>query len=379
MTDSAAYSIPKRVWPSQRVAASLVRELRVAYVAEALVESVEIARRRSPAIVLLTPADVRERDDDTMQLLEQALPGRPVLIGGTDDRDVLTAAINDLKVYRVVPDGVAASVVINAINDAHVEVELRVSLDMMAASLRNETRRVVSAIQELRTTQTELLHAERLSTIGRLVGGLVSAVEAHQHVVQRFADVLEGTDRELHLLASAAVDGTLSVGALLEEIEAYTSGRDRRLSTVVEELDVVVKGAVSFARFDELSTDRTLVLDASSGAMVELDRYAIHQVVVNLVRNSLQATRAGGTVEVRTYAERTDAMLEVQDNGIGMSAEVRSRMFDPFYSTRGGQGLGLGMRNVRSIVEQHGGVVEVESREGRGTLVKIRLPIVDEP
>lgn len=374
MTDLSAYSIPKRIWPTSRVPASLITELKSAYAGQALVESADIERRRPPAVVLLTPTDVRERDEDVNELLAMAALGRAVLIGGTDDRRVLTAAINDIGVYRVVPVGVPVGAIANAIDDAHADLELRVALDMLAASLRLETHRLASAIQELQTTQTELLHAERLSTIGRLTGGLVSAVEAHQLVVQRFADVLEETDLDLHRLAAAAVDGTLSVGALLEEIQAYASGRDRRLASSPEDLDAVVRGAVSFARFDELSTDRSLLLDTASGATVTLDRYAIYQVIVNLIRNSLQATRSGGIVEVRTSAEGSDAMIEVEDNGVGMSAEVRTRMFNPFYSTRGDEGLGLGMRNVRSIVDQHGGTVEVQSRVGRGTLVKIRLP-----
>jgi signal transduction histidine kinase len=106
-----------------------------------------------------------------------------------------------------------------------------------------------------------------------------------------------------------------------------------------------------------------------------LDRYAIYQVVVNLVRNALQATKPGGTVEVRTFCAQEEAIIEVEDNGTGMTSEVRTRMFDPFFSTRGDEGLGLGLRAVRSIVEKHGGRVEVRSREGRGTRIQVRLPI----
>ena len=377
MMRSGGYAIPKRVWPTRRVAVETTLELRRLVITDALVESADIDRTRPPAIVLLTAEDIRDPDEEVRELLRVARPGRPILIGGTGDRAVLAAAINEFNVYRVLPKRVESSVIVGAINDAHEEVELRASLDILASSLRNETEKVASAIHDLRRTQSDLLHTERLSTIGRLTGGLVGAVASHQRVVQEFANVLVDTDLELQRLANAAVDGTLSVGALLEEIEAYAAGREREFTKTVEDLDTVVKGAVSFARFDELSTDRSLMIDPDSRAQVKLDRYAIYQVIVNLVRNALQATKPGGAVEVRTFCERQDAIIEVEDNGVGMTSEVRTRMFDPFFSTKGDEGLGLGLRAVRSIVEKHGGTVEVRSREGRGTRVLVRLPTVD--
>ena len=350
--------------------------LRKQMVADALVESPDIDRYRPPAIVLMTAEDVRDPDAELRALLRTALPGRPILLGGSGDRAVLTDAINELGVFRVLPKDVDPSVIIGAINDAHEDVELRASLEILASSLREEAEKVAAAIHDLRRTQSDLLHTERLSTIGRLTGGLVRAVDNHQQVVQGFASVLVDTDLELHRLANAAVDGTLSVGALLEDIQAYASGQERTFSKVVEDLDTVVKGAVSFARFDELSTDRTLMIDPDSGAQVELDRYAIYQVIVNLVRNALQATKPGGVVEVRTFCDQDEAVIEVEDNGTGMTSEVRTRMFDPFFTTRGDSGLGLGLRAVRSIVRQHGGTVKVRSREGRGTRIQARLPRV---
>lgn len=377
MTLVGGYAIPRRIWPTRSVPTEVTLGLRNLLVAEALIQSQDIERHRAPAIVILTPKDIREPTEAVTELLEKALPGRPVLLGGTRDREVLAKAINVFRVHRVLPRGIELSLLAAALKDAHEEVEVGAALDMLAMNLRDETARVASAIHDLRRTQSDLLHTERLSTIGRLTGGLVEAVERHQVVVKRFAEVLDSEDQELHRLANAAVDGTHSVGALLEEIQSYAAGTDRRFQMKVEDIDSVVRGAVAFARFDELSTARTLMIDLDSGSHANLDRYAVYQVVVNLVRNALQATRPGGVVEVRTFRDRGDAILEVEDNGAGMTSEVRSRMFDPFYSTRGEEGLGLGLRAVRSIIRQHDGTVEVRTREGRGTRFQIRLPVVD--
>jgi signal transduction histidine kinase len=369
------YAIPRRIWPTRAVPTEVTLGLRRLLVAEALVESQDIERRRAPAIVILAPEDIRNPSEDVVELLDKARPGRPILLGGTQDRAVLAKAINEFRVHRVLPSGIELSLIAAALKDAHEEVEVGAALEMLATNLRGETARVASAIHDLRRTQSDLLHTERLSTIGRLTGGLVQAVDRHQVVVKRFAQVLDAEDPELHRLANAAVDGTHSVGALLEEIESYAAGTERRFRIKVEDLDSVVRGAVAFARFDELSTARTLTIDLESRAHVSLDRYAMYQVIVNLVRNALQATKPGGVVEVRTYRGRGVAVLEVEDNGVGMTSEVRSRMFEPFFSTRGEEGLGLGLRAVRSIIRQHDGTVEVLTREGRGTRVQVRLPV----
>lgn len=368
------YTIPRRIWPTRGVPTEVTVGLRRLLVSEALVQSHDIERRHAPAIVILTPEDVSAPSDEVMELLDTASPGRPVLLGGTRDRQVLAAAINDFRVHRVLPAGIEISLLAVALRDAHEEVEVGTALEMLATNLREETARVASAIHDLRRTQSDLLHTERLSTLGRLTGGLVQTVQRHQVVAKRFARALDAGDPELRRLADAAVDGTHSVGALLEEIESYAAGKERRFRFKVEALDTVVRGAVAFSRFDELSTARTLMIDLDSGCRVELDRYAVYQVVANLVRNALQATTPGGVVEVRTFRERGVAILEVEDNGVGMTSEVRSRMFDPFFSTRGEAGLGLGLKSVRSIISQHNGTVEVRTREGRGTRVQVRIP-----
>jgi signal transduction histidine kinase len=111
-------------------------------------------------------------------------------------------------------------------------------------------------------------------------------------------------------------------------------------------------------------------------APVELDEGAIEQVLLNLLTNARQAVGERGRVAISTRVEGDDAVIDITDNGVGMTGEVRQRMFEPFYSTRPmGEGRGLGLAVARGLIDSHHGSITVESVPGRGTTVSVRLPL----
>jgi signal transduction histidine kinase len=102
----------------------------------------------------------------------------------------------------------------------------------------------------------------------------------------------------------------------------------------------------------------------------------IAQVVVNLVLNALQAASEEGRIEVRTRQEGQEAILEVEDNGPGMSEETRRNIFQPFFTTKAaGKGTGLGLAVSHGIVKSHRGQIEVQTQLGKGTCFSVRLPL----
>jgi signal transduction histidine kinase len=141
------------------------------------------------------------------------------------------------------------------------------------------------------------------------------------------------------------------------------------------DLNTVVKEVLRFLEADfkksqvELHTDLEPLLPTA-----EIDETQFKQALINLLVNAAQILARGGNVTVRTRAGGGgEAVLEVEDDGPGIPPEGRERVFEVFYSTRGG-GTGLGLPIARQIVERHGGSIEMETETGRGTTFRIRLP-----
>ena len=113
---------------------------------------------------------------------------------------------------------------------------------------------------------------------------------------------------------------------------------------------------------------------------IEADPIQIRQVLVNLAVNAMQAIAAEGSVTIETWAEEKHVLLSVTDTGQGMSPEVRSQIFSPFFTTKDvGEGTGLGLSVVQGIVTSHGGTIDVESRDGAGSRFTVRLPVAGDP
>jgi signal transduction histidine kinase len=104
------------------------------------------------------------------------------------------------------------------------------------------------------------------------------------------------------------------------------------------------------------------------------DEAQLRQALLNLFRNAREAMPSGGPIEVGVAAEGMSVIVNVDDQGVGVPEEIRARVFDPFFSTKG-EGTGLGLAITRHIVEAHGGSVTCESRAGGGTRFRIALPI----
>jgi len=117
---------------------------------------------------------------------------------------------------------------------------------------------------------------------------------------------------------------------------------------------------------------------------VEVDPMLIRQAIANLVDNAIKYTPAGGTVIIDAHQERGKQYLSVKDTGLGIAPTDQARLFERFYRARRQEtlsikGTGLGLAIVKSIVQQHGGEVAVESRLGEGSTFTIQFPIRQEP
>jgi signal transduction histidine kinase len=108
------------------------------------------------------------------------------------------------------------------------------------------------------------------------------------------------------------------------------------------------------------------------------DAEKLRQVLINLLVNALDAMPESGTLSVKVSAVRPIVAIEISDSGPGIDPRILPEIFDPFFTTKEA-GTGLGLSIVRKIVDQHGGRIELDSRPGRGTLVRVELPVAPAP
>jgi len=224
---------------------------------------------------------------------------------------------------------------------------------------------VASISHELRTPLTSI--RGYLELIGDEASG---GLTADQH---RYLEIVErNTDRLMRVVGDLLLIAQVDAGAITLQLEELDPAELLRDAIEVARPQADAKGLTMSARLEP--TPRLLG-----------DRARLGQVVDNLVSNAIKFTPAGGSVELRAHpAGGARVVLEVSDNGMGMSEQEQEQLFQAFYRTtaaaeQGIRGTGLGLTIVRALVEAHGGTVSVRSATGEGTTFHIELPFGERP
>lgn len=223
--------------------------------------------------------------------------------------------------------------------------------------------------------------AARASYVGLLASGLAHEIRnplnAMNMNVQMLEEELQGVPGIEQEDFGDLLDSTKSEIKRLERLvnNFLAYARPAKPHFEAMDLNVVVREVLRFLELDfrqsgvELKTDLEPLLPD-----VEIDETQFKQALMNLLVNARQVLSSGGHVSVATRAgSRGDVVLEIQDDGPGIPQEIRERIFEVFYSSRGG-GTGLGLPIARQIIEKHGGTIELQSEVGKGTLFTIHLP-----
>ncbi len=232
--------------------------------------------------------------------------------------------------------------------------------------------------------QALALSNERLAAIGKMAAHVTHEIRNPLSAMGLNIEMLE--EEVLHIASGERRDGAevktllLAVRREVERLEHLSEEylRVARLPQPRMEADDVaasVRNIVAFAR-PEIENAKCSVELVANGDLPPalVDDAQLRQALLNLLRNAREAMPGGGPIEVRVKAEGMSVVIGVGDRGGGIPEQIRSRVFDPFFSTKG-EGTGLGLAITRHIVEAHGGSVTCEPRSGGGTLFRIALPI----
>jgi signal transduction histidine kinase len=226
-----------------------------------------------------------------------------------------------------------------------------------------------------RLHRTQMSRAEYLATLGELATGLAHEI---RNPLAGIAGVIEIVGRDLPPTspARAVVKDVRQEIARINRIVAdlLETARPRPPQIRSSDLNTTVEHAVMLARQQVLSKSIKIELQkADKLREVEHDSDQIHQVLLNLLLNAVQAIDGPGTIAVELLAEKEEAAVVVTDTGRGIPLEHLQNIFRPFYTTKG-NGTGLGLSLARRIVEEHHGRIEVTSVVGKGSKFLVRLP-----
>ena len=227
--------------------------------------------------------------------------------------------------------------------------------------------------------QSRAVANERLAAIGKMAA----------HVTHEIRNPLSSIGLNIELLdeelANAQIRGESRslLQAITREVERLEHLSEEYLRVArlpsprmeADDVAALVRDIVAFARPEIERAGCTVVLHVDPKLPPALfDESQIRQALLNLLRNAREAMADGGTIDVRVFAEGMSVVVAIEDRGGGIPDEIRARVFDPFFSTKG-EGTGLGLAITRQIVEAHGGSVTCDAREGGGTRFRIALPI----
>ncbi len=237
--------------------------------------------------------------------------------------------------------------------------------------------------------ERDLQHAQRLTTVGRMAAGIAHELGTPLNVVGSYARMIsngEITGPEVNDTARIIAEQTDFMTGIIKQMLDFA--RSQQTSSALVSVVELVKDSVKL--LSPLVRQRQVALElvpAEQAPRVEFDVAQLRQVLSNLVMNAVQASRPGQCVQVRVeLADREPPLsverrardwvvVRVKDEGRGMSEEVRQKVFDPFFTTKPiGEGTGLGLSVAWGIVQRHGGWIDVESAEGRGSCFSVFLP-----
>jgi len=234
------------------------------------------------------------------------------------------------------------------------------------------------AEEERSGLQDQLIHADRLATIGQLAAGVAHELNEPLGSILGFAQLAEKSpglpeqaDRDMKKIITAS----LYAREVIKKLMVFARQMPPRIVTV--DLNRAIDDGLYLLETRCLKAGIQVVRDlASDLPEIAADLAQLNQVFVNLVVNAVQAMPEGGTLTVGTRTSGSTVSLIVQDTGIGMSKEILDKIFLPFFTTKDvDEGTGLGLAVVHGIVSSHRGSIDVDSRPGEGTRFEVHLPV----
>jgi PAS domain S-box-containing protein len=255
----------------------------------------------------------------------------------------------------------------------------------MEEELREVNAKLLATLDELKRTQEQVIQSERLRALGQMASGIahdfnnaLTPILGYTDLLLGESGVLDKRDVTLNMLTdirTAAVDAAQTVRRLSE---FYAPAKKTARKPV--DLQNLIDSTLALTRPLWKEEMAAKGINIQVGTELGDVRYVsgnesqLREMLTNVIFNAVDAMPKGGTITIRARPEPPFIAIEIIDTGTGMTEEVRRRCFEPFFTTKHKRGGGLGLAMVHGIVRQHEGNIEIQSVEGKGTTVIVRIP-----
>lgn len=260
---------------------------------------------------------------------------------------------------------------------------------LLEQRVSERTEQLEHALDDLKAAQRQMLNQARLSAFAEMAGGVVHDFSNALMAVIGYSEMLLGGDgralaeREttleyLRIINTAGRDAA-EVVSRLRDFYRPRAAAESQIVDLKEVLHLAVLMTQPKWKDPNRSRGTEIIVEVELQHLPTMhgNPAELREMMTNLIFNAVDAMPDGGTLTLRTSEAIGSVVLEVADTGTGMSPEVRARCLDPFFSTKGDKGTGLGLAMVFGIVQRQQGQIEIESAPGVGTTFRVTLPAAD--
>lgn len=339
--------------------------------------ALEIARAQDLDVVI---ADQRMPEMTGVELLEKLREFKPdvagIVLTGFTDPPALISAINRARVFRFLKKPWQPDDILEAVRQAGEHVYQTRAIQRLVALLAKRTDDLDASLVEIRRTHSQLLHLERLGTMGKLAAGVVHDLRNLMVSLGYVESVLQQRSVAPDVMESVQV-GMQGVGNLIHTLEAmhqFARGGTLCMQMAMVQPSLVVNDALAIARMDMGFRAHKVAVSIEQGLPdINADRQKLTQVLVNLVRNAVQASAQWRHIGIEASRKNGHVVFAVEDEGPGVPPELKQTLFKPFVSSKGEGGMGMGLYMAKLIVDSHQGEIAVLDRPQGGARFEVRL------
>lgn len=254
-------------------------------------------------------------------------------------------------------------------------------------ALRESIVRHLKDQTELKLAQEQIIARERLGAIGQMASGIAHDFSNALMPILGFCEILlnrpqnlddkEKVKKYLEVINTSADDAMKIVARLRE----FYRKREKAEQLNLVNLNQVVEDTSALTQHkwktEAQANNATITVNKELADLPNIvgNEAALREALTNIVLNAVDAMPNGGEISFRTVTDGDHVVLEVSDSGVGMDEETKKRCFEPFYTTKGKAGTGLGLSMVYGIIARHEGTIDIHSEMGKGTTFIIRLPV----